>query len=155
MSNIVLNQFGMNVIKGMTDLRSGQPTISCQVGSGEAGTLVPGQAVKMVDSVGGVPKVIAVAADTDDIFGFIAFDQKSSSYVAGDRLEVVHGRGGFIYLEAGAALARNAEVQYVVAGAKVITAVSTKRIAGRSMDKATAAGQIIRVAVDLPGAIKP
>lgn len=149
-----LNQFGMNTVKGQVDLRSGQPTLSCQVGSAEAGTLVPGQAVKMVDSLGGVPKVIAVAADTDDIFGFIAYDQKSSSFVANDRLEIVQGRGGFIYLEAGAALARNAEVQYVVAGAKVITAVSTKRIAGRAMDKATAAGQIIRIAVDLPGVIK-
>lgn len=149
-----LNTFGMSVIKGQTDLRSGQPTLSVQIDASEVGTLVPGTAVKMVDSVGGVPKVIAVAADTDDIFGFIAYDQKSSSFVAGARCEVVQGRGGFIYLEAGAAVARNAEVQYVVSGAKVITAVSTKRVVGKALDKATASGQIIRVAVDLPGVIK-
>lgn len=155
MGTMSMNQFGLSVKKGQVDLRSGQPTLSVQIDSSEAGTLVPGQAVKIVDSKGGIPKVIAAAADTDDVFGFIVIDLKTPSYVAGDRIEIVSGRSGFMYMEAGAAVARGAKVQIVVAGQKVITAVSTKRIVGSALDKAAASGDIIRVSVDLPGAIAP
>jgi hypothetical protein len=154
MSNIALNQFGMNAIKGQMDLRSGQPTLSCQVDSSASASLIPGQAVKIVDSVGGVPKVIPVAADTDDVFGFVVYDAKTPLFAVGDRVEILPMRCGVMFMESGAAVARNAEVQVVVSGSKVITAVSSKRIVGRALDKATASGQLIRVMVDLPGALK-
>lgn len=151
---IALNQFGMNAVKGQVELRSGQPTLSVQIDSSEAGTLVPSQAVKVVDSAGGIPKVIACADDADDVFGFIVYDLKKSSFVAGDRCEIVCMRNGVMFMEASAAVARNAEVSVVIASQKVKTAVSTDRIVGRALDKATADGQLIRVIVDLPGAIK-
>jgi hypothetical protein len=147
------NQFKQSVEKGQVDQRMGPGTISCQVKSDEATALVPGQAVKIVDSAGGVPKVTAVTADTDDIFGVVAFTFKDMDFPAGAPVEIVAMRNGVIYMEAGAAIARNAEVQYVVTGQKVITAVSTKRILGRAFDKA-ANGEIFRVVVDLPGIIK-
>lgn len=148
------NQFKQSREKGEVDQRMGPGTISCQVGSAQVAALVPGQAVKIVDSAGGVPKVIAVAADTDDIYGVVAFTFKDATFPANSPVEIIGMRNGVIVMEAGAAIARNAEVQYVVTGAKVITAVATKRILGRAFDKAAADGDLIRVTVDLPGILK-
>ena len=151
-----LNTFNMQVVKGMVDLRSGQPTLSAQVDDTAAiGGLVPGQAVKIVTaSAKGIPRVIEVAADSDDVFGFVVYDQKDSVKLRGDRIEIMPLNGGIMYMEANAAILRNAEVAVLVAGSKVITATATDRIIGRAIDGATAGGQLIRVAVQLPGAIK-
>lgn len=154
MGNIVMNQVKQGLTKGMIDMRAGQLPISAQIASTEVSTLVPGQAVKIVDSAGGIPKVIAVAADTDDVYGFIVYDLKSAGFVAGDRVEILPMRNGIMYMEASAAIARDAEVMVVLAGQKVALATTGKRVVGRAFDKATAAGQIIRVKVDLPGALK-
>lgn len=156
-----MNAFGMSVAKGQIDLRhgGGEP-VSCAIDvtstlgvDGGAG-LVPGQAVKLVNSAGGIPKVIECAADADDIFGFIVYDVKSSKFLRGDRCEVMGMRNGVMYMEASAAIARGAEVAIVVTGNKVVTAASGDRIVGRAFDAATAAGQMIRVTIDLPGAVK-
>ncbi len=147
------NQFAQIPVQGMLDLRMNPNTMSAQVDSSESGTLVPGQAVKMVDSAGGVPKVVACAADEDDVFGFINYDLKDASFVAGDRLELSVLSGNVMFMTASAAIARNAEVMIVVSGSKVATVTSTNRIVGRALDKASADGDLIRVAIMLPGSI--
>lgn len=148
------NQFVQIPVQGQLDLRFNGQTVSCQVDSSSAGSLVPGQAVKMVDSAGGIPKVVECAADEDDVFGFINFDQKNQSFAVGDRVEISAMRNNVMYMTAGAAIARNAEVMIVVASKKVVTATSTNRIVGRAFDKAAADGDLIRVVIDLPGALK-
>lgn len=145
-----MNQFSQAPVQGMLDLRFNGQTISCQGGSGASG-LVAGQAVKMEDSADGIPKVVAASADTDDVFGFINIDQKSSSFDEGDKMEVSALRGNVMYMTASAAIARNAKVMIVVSGNKVATATSGKTIVGRALDKAAADGDLIRVAIDLPG----
>lgn len=140
----VPNQFRQSVVKGQLDLRMNPNTIPCQIDSGEAGTLIPGQAVKIVDNAGGVPKVEAIAADTDKIFGVIAYNIKNASFVAGDAVEI-SADGNVIYMEASAAIARGAKLMAVVTGSKVATVTGGKIVLGFAFDKAAADGDLIRV----------
>ena len=149
------NQFAQTEIKGSMDLRFNPAVMSAQIDSSEVGTLVPGQAVTLVDSAGGVPKVIAAAADTADVFGFIVYDIKSTGFVALDKVEIATMRDNVQYMEAGAAVARGAKVMIVVTGSKVVLATTGKTIVGRALDKATASGDLIRVTIDLPGTVAP
>lgn len=158
MANPNINQFGMNIIKGAMDLKvSAGTVISCQIDvSADVAGLVPGQPVLCVDSAGGIPKVKEVAAITNDVFGFIVYDVRSVLFLRGDQCEVAIYRNGVMYMEASAAIARNAQVMLVLPGVKVVTAGTTgNRIVGRALDKATANGDIIRVMIDLPGATVP
>lgn len=145
------NQFKQITIQGEVDLLVEQNVIQCQVDSSQATALVPGQAVTMVDSAGGVPKVIAASANTDDVFGFVNYVRKDATYPALSKVEISMFRGNVMYMTASAAIARNAKVMIVVASTKVATATSGKTIVGRALDKATADGDLIRVLIDLPG----
>lgn len=146
------NQFSQAPVQGEMDLLHNPAVLSAQVDSTSAGGLVPGQAVKMVDSSGGLPKVVECALNSDDVFGFIAYDVKSSSYSTPDKLELASMRDNVMYMTASAAISRNAQVAIVVSGSKVVTATSGMRIVGRALDKASADGDLIRVMIDLPGA---
>lgn len=145
----IQNQFNQSAEKGYLDLRFNPSVISCQIDATEAGSLLPGQAVTLVDSAGGIPKVIAATADTDNIFGFIVSDLKSKSFKAEDRCEIVFHRGSIMYMQSSAAIARGAKVMPVITGQKVATATAGKTAVGIAIDKATGADQIIRVLVDL------
>jgi hypothetical protein len=146
-----LNQFLQSVEKGMLDLSIGtRSVVSCQVSSTSAG-LIPGQAVKLVDIKGGIPDVVEIAADTDDVFGFVAYNLKDQSFSAGMKVEVAFFRAAIMYMEASAAIVPYAKVMAVVTGQKVATATTGKTIIGRALDKAAASGELIRVMIDLPG----
>lgn len=149
------NQFIQTTEQGVMDLRINPTVMSCVVDSASA-ALIPGQAVKMVDSAGGAPKVTAVAADTDDIFGFVTFDIRHATYAPGEAVEIAFGAGSVMYMTSSAAVARNAQVMVLVAGSKVLTAAgSGKRVVGRAIDKAAGANALIRVYINLPGATLP
>lgn len=145
------NQFNQSPIQGQLDLRFNPSTLSGELDVSSAGGLVPGQAVKMVDSSGGVPKFVECAADSDDVYGFINYDIKTQVFAAGDRVEVSAMRGNVMYMTASAAIARNAKVMIVVTGSKVATRSGGGICIGRAFDKATASGDLIRVTIDLPG----
>lgn len=124
--------------------------VTCQVDATiGAGVIKTGQAVKLVDSAGGVPKVVPVASVSDQVFGFVARNLKLEEYKAGDRLEVAI-EGTALYMEAGAAVARGALVQVQVTGEKVVTRTGTNPIAGWAFDKAAADGDLIRVIIKAP-----
>lgn len=142
--SVNINQFAQTPTKGQADLSLNPNTLGCQVTSDEATALVPGQAVKLVDSLGGVPKVTAVTADTDDIFGVVLYNVKNATFPALQALEVA-AQDNVVYMEASAAIARGAKVMYVVTGQKVATATAGKTVVGFAFDKATASGDLIRV----------
>lgn len=144
------NQFAQSPVQGMVALRAPAKLISCQVDSSEAGSLVAGQFVKLVDSAGGLPKVIAVAANTDVSFGPIAYNIKNATYKAGDTVEVMVGFDDVMWMTASAAIARGALLMPVVAGSKVVTATTAKPIIGWALDKAAADGDLIRVVSATP-----
>lgn len=144
------NQFGLLPIKGMMSLRPSLKTVAAQIDSTEAGELVAGQAVKLVDSAGGVPKVIAVAADSDVTFGFIAYNQKNAVFVAGDQVEVATGFDDCMYMEAASAIGRGDKLMVVVSGSKVDNVTAGKPIIGYAYDKAASSGDLIRVILACP-----
>ena len=148
------NQFAQTAEKGQMDLRFNSNIISGKIDVTELATLIPGQAVKLVDNSERVPSVIACALDADDVFGFLLYDIKKSEMVAGDRVEIAAMRDNVMYMEASAAIAKGAEVAIVVASKKVVTAVFGDRIIGRAFDKASGDGVLVRVIIDLPGALK-
>lgn len=147
------NQFAQSGQKGLLDLKFNPSVLSVEIDVTSAGGLLPGQAVKMVDSAGGIPKVVECADDSDDVFGFIAYNIRSLKFDAYDKVEVVFGRMSVMYMEAAAAIPRNGKVMIVITGQKVATATVGNTIIGRALDKATAAGQLVRVMVDLPGSL--
>lgn len=124
--------------------------VTCQVDATiGSGVIKTGQAVKLVDSAGGVPKVLPVANVAEDVFGFVVRNLKLEEYKAGDKLEIAI-EGTALYMEAGAAIARGAQVQVQVSGEKVVTHTSTNPIAGYAFDKALADGDLIRVIIKAP-----
>lgn len=146
------NQFTQAAVKGMMDLRINPNIVSCQMDSSSAGGIIAGQAVKIVDSAGGIPKVVECAADSDDVFGFVVYNIRKATFAALDAVEIAVNRGNVMYMEASAAIARGAKVMILVTGSKVLTATgATKMIVGRAYDKAVNAGDLIRVTIDLPG----
>jgi len=144
------NQFIQTPVKGMAGLLPAAKVVSAVVDSTSAGGLVAGQAVKLVDSAGGVPKVVECAADSDQTFGFIVYNMKNTTFEVGDALEIDTGFDDVMYMEASAAIARGAKLMIVITGQKVATATSGKPIIGWAFDKAAADGDLIRVSLACP-----
>lgn len=147
------NQFGQAPVQGMLDLLAPPNTISVQVDASQGTALVPGQAVKMVDSAGGVPKVIAAAANTDDVFGFVNFSWKQQNFAAGQSLEM-SVKDNVMYMVADGAISRGASVTVVPASNRVVAAATGNTVVGRAYDKAVNAGDLIRVWITTFGALK-
>lgn len=144
------NQFDQALVAGFVDQKLSLGTYSCQVDSSQTTALLPGQAVKIVDNAGGVPKVAACAANSDNVFGFIsATGMKDQSYAAGQAVEVA-GAGNTVYLYATSAVARGAQVQLDYLSTAAVTALvgsSGAANIGYAYDKAAAAGALIRVKI--------
>lgn len=146
------NQFAEEPLLGMVDLATNFNTIAAQVDASETGTLYAGSPVKVVDSAGGVPKVIAITAVTDEVFGYINYDIKSRSFVAGSMCEISQ-QGNVMFLYAGAAIARGVRVvPTLITNGGVVAASGSggERIVGFALDKASAAGDVIRVKLLCP-----
>ena len=144
------NQFDIEAVQGQVDLQAvGGNVLTCQIDSAETATLVAGEAVSIVDNAGGVPKVEQLSADTVEPFGFILRNLKDSSFVADNRVEI--GRvNTVVFMTAGAAIARGANVEYDVSEIKVITSAGINPICGFALDKAAADGDLIRVWIKEP-----
>ena len=146
------NMFSQVPVQGMLDSAPQPSTLPCRVDSSSGGGLVPGQAVKMVDKAGGTPFIVECDVDTNDVFGFLEYNIKNQTFEVGDPCDVAMGRGNIMYMTAGAAIARWAKLEIVVASKKVLThAGGGQRVIGRALDKAAADGDLIRVWIDLPG----
>lgn len=150
------NSFGQAPFLGQIDMRFDYNTVSVQIDATQVGTLYAGQAVKIVDSADGIPKVVACSANSDDCFGFINYDIKSAGYVAGSRAEISQA-GNVIYLYATTAIARGAQVQLDLSTAGGVAAKvgsSGADLVGYAFDKAPAAGALIRVRISSPSFTK-
>jgi hypothetical protein len=139
------NQFVQTPEIGSTDLTlASANVISATVSSSQVTTLVPGQAVKLEDSAGGLPKVLSLAADSDNTFGFVCRNVKDVERAAGENLEIALV-DTVMWMQAGAAIARGASVEVVQASGKVITGAGANPVVGWAYDKAAADGDLIRV----------
>ncbi len=157
--SVNINQFGLTTIQGAMDMQVPGTVISCQVDAAQSPVLVPGQAVKLATTAGGVPKVLGLAANTDYTFGFVAYDSKDVSYAANARLQVAICNS-VMYMTAGALIARATSgrptaVEVVYTTTKVITAAGINPIVGWTMDYAAADGDLVRVYIITPAITQP
>lgn len=150
------NAFAQSPILGMIDMRFGYDTVSVQIDAAQATALFAGQAVKVVDSIDGVPKVVGCSANSDEVFGFLNFDIKSVNFVAGQAAEISMA-GNYMYLYATGAIARGTQVQLdvsTVGGVAAKVGSSGADSVGWAFDKAAAAGALIRVRLNVPSFVK-
>lgn len=144
------NQFQQAPFLGMIDMRFDYDTVSAQIDASQVGTLYAGMPVKIVDSAGGVPKVIGIAADSDEVFGYINFDIKTQVYNPGDMCELSQA-GNVMYLYATGAISRGVQVFADITTNGGVSAGSTgNNLVGWAFDKAVAAGQLFRVKLLCP-----
>lgn len=150
------NQFAIEPLLGTLDLLYNPDTIAVQVDVSEPVGIYPGQAVKMVDSANGVPKVIACTADADEVLGFAIFNLKNAVFLPGMALEISMDQN-VQFLRATAAIARGAQVQSdvsTIGGVAPLSGSSGADIVGFAMDKAVSAGDLIRVKIGTPSFAK-
>lgn len=146
------NAFAMAEQLGVVDLRFAYNTVSVEIDQSESGTLYAGSAVKMYDSAGGIPKVVKCAANTEEVLGFINYDIKSQSFIAGSKAEISMS-GNVMYLYATGAIARGAQVSLDLVtngGVRSAAGNTGDKIVGWAYDKASAAGDLIRVFLKTP-----
>lgn len=141
------NQFRQATTKGQPDLQAGVDNIlACIVGSGQSTPLVAGQTVIQSDVVSHIPTVTAALISSVP-FGVVIRNMKDQDFPANARVEVAR-QGAIVYMEASAAIAAGADVQYDPATHKIATKTSTNGIVGQALDKATANGDLIRVTIN-------
>src|ERR1017187_10123580 len=104
------NQFAQSPVLGQIDMRFPYNTVAAQIDVSQATPLYAGQAVKIVDSADGIPKIVACTANSDEVFGFINFDIKSITFSAGQNCEISMA-GNYMYLYATTAISRGTQVQ--------------------------------------------
>jgi len=146
------NAFAQSPYLGMIDMRFPYNTVSVLVDASEAGTLYAGSAVKMVDSAGGVPKVVACAAESDEVLGFINYSIKDIDYTKGSPAEISMA-GNVMFLYATEAIARGAQVVLDLTtkgGVQGAVGETGSTIVGWAYDKAAAPGDLIRVWLSTP-----
>lgn len=146
------NQFAQAAVLGMLDQALNFNTISCQVDVSQSGNLYAGSWVKVVDSAGGVMKVVGCSAHDDEALGPINFTFKNSVFIAGQACEVSIS-GNVMYMYATAAISRLAQVVLDLTSPGSVgptTGSSGSRIVGWAFDKAPAAGALFRVYIKTP-----
>lgn len=149
-----MNQFSQNAEVGELDLQTnGNPaTFTVKLSPSYAGGgMVPGEGAKLVDLGGsdikGVNPIVDVRAlDADAIFGVKVSNTKKNTNEAGEIIQVA-GAGAVMWLNAGAAILRGANVALVLATPGNVVTATTETVLGVALDKATAADQLIRVLI--------
>lgn len=141
------NQFRQTTTKGQVDLQAGVDNIiTCLHKDGEATALVAGQTVVQEDVYSAIPTITA-ALISEVPFGVVVRNIKDQDYPENSRVEVAR-TGVAIYMEASAAIAAGADVQYDPSTHKIATKASTNGIVGQALDKAGADGDLIRVVIN-------
>ncbi len=151
-----VSAFAQSPQLGMIDLRFDGNTVAVQIDSSQATALYAGSPVKIVDSADGVPKVVGIAAVSDEVLGYINFNIKNKTFVAGDAAEISMA-GNVMYLYSTAAIARGVQVVPSLitnGGVAAASGSGGEDIVGWAYDKASAAGQLIRVFLKTPSFLK-
>lgn len=147
---VTSNQFEQSPIVGQLDLRFNTESVSAEIASTVTETLRAGQAVKVADIAGGVPKLLPCAANDEEVFGFINYDIKNSTFRASDKVQVSRD-ANVIYLEATTVIPRLAEVTVDIAAVGGVAAAATgNTIVGYAYDSAVAIGDLVRVVLRTP-----
>lgn len=153
MSTINQNQFKQGALVGQTDLKAGGLDTAFTVRidpDSAASDIEAGTLLQLVDGgandQNGVPLVDVLSADTDVAFGARIYDAKQGQAQPGDIIQVSYD-GVVQIMNSAGALNRGVAVAGVVATPGNVQAVGSNAQFGITLDKATAADQLIRVLV--------
>lgn len=141
------NQFNQVPVLGQVDEMWNTNTVPALIDTSQATALYPGSAVKIVDSAGGVPKVVGCAANSDECLGFINFDIKTVAFNAGEPCEISMGQN-VMWLFATGAIARGARVSLDLTSMGAVRSAAGNTgddVVGWAFDKAAAYGSLFRV----------
>ncbi|MGB2578980.1 hypothetical protein AAIR98_000899 [Elusimicrobium simillimum] len=142
-----INQFSQTAERGQVALLNGaNPAISVMIDASVTATLKSGDAVKIVATSKGLPKVIPTTAVDDVADGFIMFNPVKNEFTGNDRCEMLF-TGGFMYMIAGAATPAKSKVQYNPDNGYVGVAAADANMVGIAVDTASAVGDLIRVKI--------
>lgn len=149
-----MNQFTKEPIVGEIDLSVGGLSTAFTVRidpDSTATNIEAGTGLQIVDGgandQNGVPLVDVLTANTQIPFGARIYDAKMGQAQPGEIVQV-SWKGNIQKMEAAGALNRWAEVSLDIANPGQVKAVSTDATFGRLLDKAFAAGDIVRVLVE-------
>jgi hypothetical protein len=146
------NSFAQQNFAGELALRIANGTISCVVDAGQSVPLRAGDAVKLVDSASGAILIEKIAADTDEVFGYVNKSFIFPSFPANSAVEISRDQNA-MYLYSEGAIARGAKVCASVAqsaSVKAATGASGASVVGYCLDKAEQNGQLVRVQLRTP-----
>ena len=149
--SLQLNQFSQTTVQGQLDLEFQGSVISAQVSANQATALVAGQPVKIENSAGGVPKMLALTSNTDPVFGFVSRNLKDQNFPTYAALEVAL-TDSVMYMTANASsptIARGAPVEVDYVTNTVLASQGINPVVGYALDQAANAGDLIRVYIDL------
>ena len=150
MTNPNINQFAQTTVLGQLDMEFAGSVASMQVSANQATALIAGQPIKVENSAGGAPKVLALASNTDITQGFVVRNLKDPNFPAFARVEVAL-ENSVMYMNSGGAITRFGAVEAVQGTpGNVIAWAGINPVVGFAYDQATAANQLIRVLINPP-----
>lgn len=159
MAVLSTNQFKQSSVVGQLDLVTNpNPSVLTALWNPSGtGTLIPGEGVILddlgaSDYTGVVPIVDKRALTTDAIEGVVIYDAKKATKDPGDYVQVIR-KHGVVVMEASAAILRGAKVALVFASPGQVVTQTTEALFGKALDKAFAAGDLIRVEVLAEGVV--
>lgn len=146
-----VNQFAQAPILGQLDLETQGTVVTVRVSPNQATALVAGQPFKVENSAGGVPSVLALAGAGDPVHGFITRNLKDQTFPTNARAEGAMD-GSIMYMNSAGAITRFGAVEVVQAvPGNVAASGGVNPVVGIAFDQATAANQLIRVLIKVPG----
>ncbi|TDE17707.1 capsid cement protein [Dyadobacter psychrotolerans] len=145
-----LNDFALAPVQGLMDLQVPGTVIEVQVDTTVSTPLIPGQAVKQSVAVTtGLPKVVALTANTDKILGFVPYNSVFGTFAASKVTELAMDNS-VMWMTAGAAIAAGASLEYVYTTNRVITSAGSNTKIGHALNGVAAAGDLVRVRIISP-----
>lgn len=148
------NQFSQTEIQGQLDFLLNNNVIAGMVDTTQATALVAGQAVKIVNGPSKIPTFVALAANTDQTFGFVVRNLKNQSFGTLQAFEIALN-DSVMYMTSDAEINRGAAVEVSYTDNTVITSAGINPVVGYALDQATASGQLIRVYINTLGQSQP
>lgn len=136
-----INQEQIVPIPGELDIQSMQNGyITCIVDAAQATALKPGMAVKLQSTnTGPYPKVLAAGVD-DVAHGLVAYIVKDTTFVAGDKVEIVFFGGNIIWMQATAvAITPGTQLQSDATNL-LVEAYTSHKVRGYALDYFAASG---------------
>lgn len=146
---MTINQFAIQRQKGNLTTAPDWNVLACKIDSAQVGTLTYGDAVVITGTAAGQTTVSKAALASDDIFGFVVYSIRKTTFSAGEYVNIAFN-DAVMFMEASAAILSGAPVQFDPSTAKIATQASGNTTVGIAIQKASADGDLIPVLIKTP-----